>query len=605
MNNKNLQFKILIFFVGLLLFLLSGSVFAEDFYIRNYSVNIDVNKSKQAHITEKIDVVFMKSSHGIYREIPHKDAKIKNISVSERNSIKDNGDVTNIKIGNPNRTVIGEHSYTISYDYNYFDNKNEFYHNIIGTDWNTTIEHVDFSITMPEVFNPEDVGLSIGRYGTRGFHDGAEFRIDGLNISGKVYRSLKPKEGVTVRLQVPEGYFIKTTDNKDKTTKIYVVLLFLLTFISFVIWYKFGKDETAIPVVNFYPPQNMNTLEIELAYKEDASIQGLIAMLISLAQRGYIKINEGDAGDLTTDKSDFTIEKLKSYDGNDSLEQKYMEALFSDTKNSPKDNCKVTKKELKYSTVFYKNCESIIEMANSKRDNLYEKQSVSWSLRFIMMICLLGIVYITYLTIVNFDSYMLESDPGLSKLYIFSLFGILMLVFAEPKSIAIYFPSLLFIVLPMWMIFLDFPHLYNGPMLLSGLACIIISSICVYHLRKRNKKALEILGHLLGFKKFIETADKNRLESLVYEDPQYFYNILPYAYIFGISDKWIKKFESIIHEDPSWYQGSGFNHSSFHMLSSSIMSVSVASQANGGLRHSSGGGGFSGGGGGGGGGGRW
>ena len=65
----------------------------------------------------------------------------------------------------------------------------------------------------------------------------------------------------------------------------------------------------------------------------------------------------------------------------------------------------------------------------------------------------------------------------------------------------------------------------------------MICFICLYHLRKRNKKALRLFGDLLGFKKFIETAEKQQLESLVYSDPQYFYNILPYAYLFEISSK--------------------------------------------------------------------
>ena len=118
---------------------------------------------------------------------------------------------------------------------------------------------------------------------------------------------------------------------------------------------------------------------------------------------------------------------------------------------------------------------------------------------------------------------------------------------------------------------------------------------------------MRLFGDLLGFKKFIETAEKQQLESLVYSDPQYFYNILPYAYLFGVSNKWIKKFESIISENPSWYTGKRFNSISFSHLIGTIKRVSVPSISNGGktVSSSGGGGGFSGGGFGGGGGGRW
>ena len=50
-----------------------------------------------------------------------------------------------------------------------------------------------------------------------------------------------------------------------------------------------------------------------------------------------------------------------------------------------------------------------------------------------------------------------------------------------------------------------------------------------------------------------KTFDKEKLEALVMENPNYFYDILPYTYVLGVSDKWIKKFETINIEEPEWY----------------------------------------------------
>ena len=46
---------------------------------------------------------------------------------------------------------------------------------------------------------------------------------------------------------------------------------------------------------------------------------------------------------------------------------------------------------------------------------------------------------------------------------------------------------------------------------------------------------------------------KEKLEMLVNENPTYFYDILPYTYVLGVSNKWIKKFESINVNPPTWY----------------------------------------------------
>jgi hypothetical protein len=114
---------------------------AENFYITNYDVKINVDKNKTAHVTEDIDVYFTYSSHGIFRKIPLKGNTVTNIDVTnDMYSLNDdNIGYKTIKIGNPNRTINGAHKYKISYDYNFLDNKNEFYFNIIGTEWGVEI----------------------------------------------------------------------------------------------------------------------------------------------------------------------------------------------------------------------------------------------------------------------------------------------------------------------------------------------------------------------------------------------------------------------------------------------------------------------------------
>ena len=54
----------------------------------------------------------------------------------------------------------------------------------------------------------------------------------------------------------------------------------------------------------------------------------------------------------------------------------------------------------------------------------------------------------------------------------------------------------------------------------------------------------ELLNKIKGFKKFLIAVEKDKLEALVDENPYYFYDILPYAYVLGITNKYIKKFIS-------------------------------------------------------------
>ena len=144
---------------------------------------------------------------------------------------------------------------------------------------------------------------------------------------------------------------------------------------------------------------------------------------------------------------------------------------------------------------------------------------------------------------------------------------------------------------------------YIFSILASGAAMFF----CDY-MSKRTEYGTEILGKILGFRNFLETAEKERLEMLVTENPQYFYDILPYTYVLDISKKWMQKFESIAVEPPDWYgsyhTGTAFNIVVFQNFMNSTMSSATSAMTSS-PNSSSGGGGFSGGGVGGGGGGSW
>lgn len=82
-------------------------------------------------------------------------------------------------------------------------------------------------------------------------------------------------------------------------------------------------------------------------------------------------------------------------------------------------------------------------------------------------------------------------------------------------------------------------------MYIIGILCIIGMEIVLKKFNGRTRYGNEILGEILGFKEFLEKAEKEKLEELVFQDTDYFYNMLPFAYVLEVSDKWIKKFKDI------------------------------------------------------------
>ena len=158
----------------------------------------------------------------------------------------------------------------------------------------------------------------------------------------------------------------------------------------------------------------------------------------------------------------------------------------------------------------------------------------------------------------------------------------------------------------------------DGKVLLSISAAISGASIIgimysVPFFARMSDYGVGLLGLCMGFRMFLTTAEKQRLEMLLEENPNYYYDILPYAQVLGVSKIWEKKFDNMLTRPPSWCYGAETETAAFsavtmsNMMStmSSNMTSRPSSDGGGGSGGGFSGGGFSGGGSGGGGGGRW
>ena len=113
---------------------------------------------------------------------------------------------------------------------------------------------------------------------------------------------------------------------------------------------------------------------------------------------------------------------------------------------------------------------------------------------------------------------------------------------------------------------------------LPGIICVVSMLFLHKYMNKRTPRGNELLGQIKGFKRFLKTTEKHRLEQLVGQMPDYFYKILPFTYVLGISNVWIKKFEHIAIRPPEWYSGDTvFDHDSFgRFINSAIRSATAA-----------------------------
>lgn len=599
------------------------------YVIDGYNVNIVVNEDNSFDITETIDTYFNTSKHGIIRTIPltnnviHSDvnttnhAKVSNIVINEvYSSSKDSDNNLAIKIGREGRTVKGAKQYIISYKYTLSKDNisayDEFYYNIIGTNWDTYIGNITFKITMPKDFDVAKLGFASGTSGST--TNSVTYNVKGNVITGEYHGNLQPNQALTIRLVLDNNYFDLTPI--DTSTFISYIIPLGCLLLSYIIWHFAGKDRKTVEVIGFNPPKNINSLKTAYIYNEQRiSSANVSSLLIYLASKGYIEIIEDK-----DDENKFTLKRLKDYNGKDEYERRFFDGLFSInntdslfgfpiTKSESTPSKVVTSEELKYK--FYRVIDKIKnDIFFSGMDNIFEKDTI---LKRLLILGLLAITIITAFVMPitqNYDEY--NSSIILFPLISTLLFIGVMVFFAYKNSnnmVKGYSLAMLIVIIPicignsttyfksMLTFFSDFPL-----QAMVGLGSIVAEYILMLLMPKKTAAGSKLYGEILGFRRFLETADKDQLEAQVKKNPTYFYDILPYTYVLGVSDIWVKKFESITLEPPDWYYHEGsddFNLNHFNdFVTSSVYNsptLTAARSSSGSSGYDGGGGGFSGG----------
>ena len=85
-----------------------------------------------------------------------------------------------------------------------------------------------------------------------------------------------------------------------------------------------------------------------------------------------------------------------------------------------------------------------------------------------------------------------------------------------------------------------------------AIAIWALGLVLLHFLKRRTPEAERQLGLLRGFKRFILTAELDRIEMLFNEDPDYFSHIIPYCLMMKIGDKVMKRYSSLQLSMPDW-----------------------------------------------------
>lgn len=470
----------------------NGSYLSSEFEIVNYDVVMDVDKNNRVDVTENIVVNIPGNNfNGIYKSVPKwlkyydldgKDIKKKIVITNLRASgekfvINETSDSIGIKIGSARTTInSGLHTYQIMYRYNMGKDTNkdfdELVFNVFDNYDNTKIDNMSITINMPNNIDDNTVNFFKDK---EKINSNIDYSINGNTLVARL-SSYQLDDSVTLNMKLPDGYFVGGVSNYGIICFIICIALVVLSIYSFCSWSKYGKDFNKYSqTIEFYPPEDLDAAQVGFIYGEKSITKLTTALIIGLASKGYISIEEIGKNKYKIVKTGNNNSKKMSI-----TEQIVYQDLF---KNGNNEN--VISEDPSFAGVFAK-VNTCLENVMDKKINDKEsrnKMYLTFTLLFIGIVAWIG----SYL-------YIRDLNPAYNIVYTLSF------------------------------------------------AAIFISGFFAIITNRKTSYGEMISSKVLGFRNYLNTAEKNQLEKLVEDDPNYFYNILPYTYVLNISKKWIDTF---------------------------------------------------------------
>jgi uncharacterized membrane protein len=376
----------------------------------------------------------------------------------------------------------------------------QFAWNVVPEDRDVEILHASAQVILPRAYTNEQVHqyIYVGAYGS------TESKNATAVFSGNTFafeaENILAGENMTITAQWPTGAVtIPPAETVMWVLRVMNVPFTALPFIVFVflaVWFwRFGRDPhgrgTIIP--QYEAPDALAPAHVGGLMHEEVKTSSIVALIIDLAQRGYIKIIEEKRSSLFT-PHEYTL--VKTGGGKTPLspvEEQTMHAIFGSDEHQNDSGVKLS--QLKRSFPM-----QVPKIRNMILQELYEAKYFRESPRktrtkyYILAVSAGILSVVALLTLgVLYESYVIGASLGATAM---------IFIFAAP-------------LMP-----------------------------------QRTMKGVAAVEYAKGFKLYLHHAERFRVRKLT---PDLFNSYLPYAMIFGIEREWAHVFEGIVTSSPDWY----------------------------------------------------
>ena len=512
---ENTMERFLHFHVDIVIHPDGNAVFTEN--ITLYAAGIDIRK-------------------GIIRNIPEyrieASGRKKNIPIKVLNVMLDGEDVifrteSRLTSGKPEQLIYtnesdyflkkGIHQFTIVYEsrghVGFFDDYDEMYWNVMGSDCAFSIENISATLHPPGGSKAINWSCYTGSEGST--EKACDCNGDKSAPFFKATRVLLSGEGFTIAASFPRDIVLRPTESElfweQYRSNIIGLILVMITGMSmFIMWFIFGRDaKRQLIVPQFRPPNNWTPAEVRYLYKKKFEDKAFTATLLQMAVKGAIGIECRQKGNGKRGKSYFLVPKNKERLTKGSGEEKIFDNLF------------VTK-----------------SLENESRENLNEREISSASSSYLSS----AMYYLRDLTT------LLTKDEDYYK----------------KNKKYIWIGLIMSIVFWITFCFISENDSYDsGSIVFVPLTLILFYQIFRKVMGARTELGARTVAELAGLRMYLGTAERHWLNQMMppEQTPRHFEEMLPYAVALDVENQWCDKFHNILQRynyKPDWYFDTDF-----------------------------------------------
>jgi uncharacterized membrane protein YgcG len=363
------------FFVLSLLLLIPSKIRAAEI-ITHFQSDITINQDTSLSISEQINYTTDQNKHGIYRYLPlsyNQDGQktitpIEAVTITNQSgktipyTTDSDGTFLTLKIGDPDATFSGDQTYIINYTVknalSEFDNHDELYWDITGEGWQVQIASTTATINSPSA-QITQVDCFSGETGSN--NQGCETTFTDQTAQFTYDTSIEYGDNMTVVVGLNKDNQLIFPTQQEKYLQwlqlnwtLFLIPLPLLGI--FFWWYKKGRDiqflsanvydldpnrPTSLkpftlfsrPPFVYAPIKELSAGEAGALLDEKVDSQDVIAEILELARKKYLKIESSSKKKLFGTQQDYQFNQLDQGTLPLTATQKYLlNEIFKDKK---------------------------------------------------------------------------------------------------------------------------------------------------------------------------------------------------------------------------------------------------------------------------------